>query len=86
MDREQHNQRRARQSFQLACNCKSIRVRELDIENDQVGIQIGGLIQRFGSIRSISYDSQAGFIDQQPAQAFPNRGSIIDDQDTMGSS
>jgi hypothetical protein len=44
------------------------------------------LEQRFRSVCSISYDSQAGFIQKQPAQAFAYRRSIIDDQDAAGSS
>ena len=86
MDGEQYNQWWMRQSFQLTCNDKTIDVRQLDIQDDQIGTKMSCLEQRFRSVCSISYDSQAGFIQKQPAQAFAYRRSIIDDQDAAGSS
>lgn len=68
----------------MACYNKAIHVRQLDIQNDQVRIQMGCLVQRFRSIGGISYDSQTRFIQQQPSEALPNRGSIIDNQDAIG--
>src|SRR6266540_6193122 len=64
VDGEQQNQRWAPQSLQLASDAKTIDIRQLDIKDDEIRLQLQRLTDRLRASGSLPHYGQAGFTQQ----------------------